>query len=43
MFDDMVVDMEANKKLNPVVIELFLSEKESTFCLFLYHNHISKC
>ena len=34
MFDDMVVDMEANKKLNPVVIELFLSEKESTFCLF---------
>ena len=42
MFDDMVVDMEANKKLNPVVIELFLSEKESTFCLN-HHNHISKC
>ena len=34
MFDDMVVDMEANKKLNSVVIELFLSEKESTSCFF---------
>ena len=27
MFDDMITDMEANKKLNPIVTELFLIVK----------------
>ena len=26
MFDDMVTDMESNKKLSPIVTELFLRE-----------------
>ena len=37
MFDDMIPDMESNKKLNPKVIELFLRRKKT-----IYHNLISK-
>ena len=32
VFDDMIADLESNKKLSPTVTELFL-----------YHNLISKC
>ena len=40
----MIVDMESNKKLSPIVIELFLREKKnSVFHMLLYHNLISKC
>ena len=40
--DDMIVDIKANKILNPIVTRLFLRGKKSTFPLFLYHNLISK-
>ena len=43
MFADMIVDMEASKKLSPTVTELFYKEGNSTFHLLLYHNPISKC
>ena len=43
VFDDMIADMESNKKLSPLVTELILKEKNSIFCLFLYHSLISKC
>ena len=35
VFDDVIADMEANKKLSPIVTELFYEEKKSTFHLFL--------
>ena len=44
MFDDMIADMESNKKLSPIVYKLFLrgSLKTQKFHLFLHHNLISK-
>ena len=39
VFDDMIADMEPNKKLSAIVTE----DKNLTFHLFLYHNLISKC
>ena len=32
--DDMITVMERNKKLNPIVTELFIRRKNSTFLLF---------
>ena len=43
VFDDMIVDMEPNKKWSPIVTELLLKQKNSPFHLFLYHHLISKC
>ena len=46
VFDDMIADMESNKKLSPISIELFLrgkKRKKEEKNLFLYHNLISKC
>ena len=43
MFDDMITDMKCNKKLSPIVTELFLREKKLNISLVLYHNLISKC
>ena len=40
---DMIADMESNKKLSPIVTELFLRGKKTQYHLFLYHNLISKC
>ena len=42
MFDDMIADMESNKKLSPIGTELFLRGRKSIFHLFLHHNLISK-
>ena len=44
VFDDMIADMESNKKLSPIVYKLFLrgSLKTQKFHLFLHHNLISK-
>ena len=42
VFDDMIADLEANKKLSAIVSELFLEEQNAIFHLFLYHNLISK-
>ena len=34
VFDDMIVDMEANKKLSPIVTELLLRERKLNISLF---------
>ena len=36
VFDDMIADMESNKKLSPIVTELFLRGRNSTFYLFFF-------
>ena len=41
MFDDMIADMESNKKLNKIT-ELFLRGRK-LISPFFYHNLISKC
>ena len=42
VFDDMIADMFSNKKLDPIVTELFIkSRKLKLFLLFLLHNLIS--
>ena len=43
VFDDIIGDIESNKKLSPIVIELFFKRNKTIFCLFLYHNLILKC
>ena len=40
VFDDMIVDMLSNKKLNPIVTELFIRGRK-LFLLFLSRNLIS--
>ena len=43
-FDDMIADMINNKRLNPIVTELFIRGKKNLiFLLFLLPNHILKC
>ena len=54
MFDDMIADMESNKKLSPKVTELFLSGRKLNISFFfhsfiylftfiyIYHSLISK-
>ena len=43
IFDDMIADMLNNKKLNPIVTELFISSRKLTFLLFLLDNLILLC
>ena len=43
MFDDIIAEMESNKKLSPIVSELFLKGRKLNILLVLYHNTISKC
>ena len=43
VFDDMIADMESNKKLSAIVTELFLRGRKLNISLFLSHYHISKC
>ena len=44
VFDDMIADIINNKKLNPVVTELFIrGRKLNIFELSLLLNHILKC
>ena len=40
VFDDMIADMLSNKKLNPIVTELFIRRRK-LFLLFLSRNLIS--
>ena len=40
VFDDMIADMEANKKLNPINTELFLRGRKLN--ISLAHNLISE-
>ena len=43
VFDYMISDMEANKKLSPILTDLFQREEDSIFHLFLRDSVISKC
>ena len=38
VFDDMFADMVYNKKLNPVVTELFIRGKKLNISLVFYHT-----
>ena len=40
VFDNMIADMLSNKKLNPIVTELFIRGKKLKFILFLWHDLI---
>ena len=40
VLDDMIADMLSNKKLNPIVTELFISDRKLKFLLLLLHNFI---
>ena len=42
IFDDMIADMINNKKLNPIVTELFIRGRNLIFLLSLLRNHILK-
>ena len=41
VFDDMITDMLSNKKLNPIVTELFIRGRKLNISLFLLHSLIS--
>ena len=41
IFDEMIADMLGNKKLNPIVNELFIRRRKLNILLFLLHNLIS--
>ena len=45
MFDDMIADMESDRKLLLILLLLncFLEEENSIFFFCLYHNLISIC
>ena len=43
VFYDMIADMISNKKLNPIVTELFVEVENLIFLLFLSPNLILKC
>ena len=40
VFDDMIADMLTNRKLNPVVTELFIRGTKINISLFLLHSFI---
>ena len=42
MFDDMIADMESNKKLSLIVTELFLRRRKLNTPIFLFHSRVSK-
>ena len=42
-FDDMIADMYSNKKLNPVVTEMFITGRKLNISLVLLHNLILLC
>ena len=43
VFDDMITDMLSNKKLNPVVTELFIRGRKLNVYIVLLHNLILLC
>ena len=43
IFDDMIADMEVNKKIIPIVTELFIGGKRFCTSVAFYRNLISKC
>ena len=43
MFDDMIADIQSNKKLSPTFTELFLGGRKLNIPLLLFYNLILKC
>ena len=43
VFDDMIANMLSNKKLNPVVTELFIRGRKLNVYIVLLHNLILLC
>ena len=43
VFDDMITDMEVNKKLSPLLTELFLRGRVLNISLVFYYSIVSKC
>ena len=43
VFDDMIADMEVDKKLKPIVAELFMRGRKLNILVFWYHNLIPQC
>ena len=43
VFDDMIVDMLSNQKLNPIVTELFIKGKKLNISLFFYYLILFFC
>ena len=43
VFDDMIATMINNKKLNPVLTELFIRGRKLNISIILLHNHALKC
>ena len=43
VFEDMIADMINNKKLNPIVTELFIRGSKWSISFLLLQNHILKC
>ena len=41
VFDYMIADILSNKKINPIVTELFIRGRKVNVCLFLIHSLIS--
>ena len=42
IFDDMIADIINNKKLNPIVTELFIRGRQLNISIFLLHSYILK-
>ena len=42
VFDHMIADMLSNKKLNPIVTELFIRKRKLNICCF-YHTILFRC
>ena len=40
IFDDMIEDVEANKKLKPIVTEFFMRGRNATAQLFLFYKKL---
>ena len=43
VFDDMIVDMLSNQKLNPIVTDLFIKGKKLNISLFFYYLILFFC
>ena len=43
VFDDVIADMLSNKKLNPVVTELFIRGKKAKYFSLIYHTILFCC
>ena len=43
VYDDVIADMINNKKLNPLVTELFIRGRKLNISIVLLLNHILKC